>query len=196
MLIAAACACVWSSFKRRSESPLLVHQETKRQEKVSCLFGISRLFPRLPPGQLWCTSPFRLCSRRQPQSSPRDPTEVRASAPSPHPPRWVSRQASRAGECWSAPILCAGISPLNHPHPCGCALLRGSEASPSATRSLRPRRGFLVCGNFSSFHSSLPLVQVPSLFFCLCFFFFFLPYPGTWGVSCLLGGLRSSVSIQ
>ena len=45
-------------------------------------------------------------------------------------------------------------------------------------------------------HSSLPLVQVPSLFFCLCFFFFLLPYPGTWGVSCLLGGLRSSSSVQ
>ena len=27
-------------------------------------------------------------------------------------------------------------------------------------------------------HSSLPLVQVPSLFFCLCFFFFLWPYPG------------------
>ena len=26
-------------------------------------------------------------------------------------------------------------------------------------------------------------------------FSFFLPYPGTWGVSCLLGGLRSSASV-
>ena len=45
-------------------------------------------------------------------------------------------------------------------------------------------------------HRSLPVVQVPSLFFCLCFFFFLLPYPGMWGVSCLLGSLRSSASIQ
>ena len=45
-------------------------------------------------------------------------------------------------------------------------------------------------------HSSLPEVQVPSLFFCLCSFFFLLPYPGTWGFSCLLGSLRSSASIQ
>ena len=45
-------------------------------------------------------------------------------------------------------------------------------------------------------HSSLPLVQAPSLFFCLCCFLFLLPYPGTWGVSCLLGGLRSSASVQ
>ena len=80
VLMAVARAHLRSSFKRRSESPLLAHQETKRQEKVSFLL-----------------------------------------------------------------------------------------------------------------HSSLPLVQVPSLFFCL---FFLLPYPGTWGVSCLLGGLRSSASVQ
>ena len=49
-LIAAAHARLWSSFKRRSESPLLTHQETKRQEKVSCLFSSSRLSPGLPPG--------------------------------------------------------------------------------------------------------------------------------------------------
>ena len=35
-------------------------------------------------------------------------------------------------------------------------------------------------------HSSLPEVQVPSLFFFLCVFFFLLPYPGMWGFSCLL----------
>ena len=49
-LVAAAAALasharLWSSFRRRSESPLLTHRETKRQEKVSCLFGCSRLFP-------------------------------------------------------------------------------------------------------------------------------------------------------
>ena len=44
---------------------------------------------------------------------------------------------------------------------------------PSNTRSLCPRRGFLVCGNLSSF-TAPSLVQVPSLFFCLCFFFFLL----------------------
>ena len=45
-------------------------------------------------------------------------------------------------------------------------------------------------------HGSLPVVQVPSLFFCLSFFFFLLPYPSTWEVSCLLGGLTSSASVQ
>ena len=129
-LMAAARARLWSSFRRRSESPLLAHQETKRQEKVSCLFGSCRPFPGLPPGQLWCTSPFRLCSRRQPQSSPCDPTEARASAPSPRLSRRGSRQAFQAGECCSAPSLRAGVSPLCPPHPCGCTLLRGSEPSP------------------------------------------------------------------
>ena len=38
--------------------------------------------------------------------------------------------------------------------------------------------------------------EAPSLFFCLCFLFFLLPYPGIWGVSCLLGSLRSSASVQ
>ena len=49
-LIAVARARLWSSFRRRSESPLLARCETKRQEKVSCLFGSCRLFPGLPPG--------------------------------------------------------------------------------------------------------------------------------------------------
>ena len=195
-LIAAARARLWSSFRWRSESPLLVHQETKRQEKVSCLFSSSRPFPRLPPGQLWCANPFRLCSRRQPQSSPCDLTEARASAPSPRPPQRMSRQASRTGECWSALILCVGISPLCPPHPCGCTLLRGSEASSLCHPQSPPVKGLPSVWKPFLLHSSLPLVQVPSLFFCLCYFFFLLPYPGTWGVSCLLEGLRSSASVQ
>ena len=125
-LITAAHAHLWSSFRRCSESPLLALQETM----VSCLLGSSRLFPDSIPASCGALAPFRLCSRSQPQSSPWDPTEARASAPSPCPPQRVSRQASRAGECWSAPILCAGISPLCPPHPCGCTLLHGSKASP------------------------------------------------------------------
>ena len=85
-LIAAARALLWSSFRRRSESPLLAHRETKRQEKVSCLFGSCRLFPGLTSGYLWCTKPFRLCSRRQLQSSPCDPTEAEPQLPAPPAP--------------------------------------------------------------------------------------------------------------
>ena len=123
-------------------------------------------------------------------------TEAGASAPSPHPPRWVSRQASRAGECYSALILHAGISPLCPPHPCDCALLCGSEASPLCHPQSPPVKGLPSVWKPFLLHSSLPLVQVPSLFFCLSYFIFLLPYPSTWGVSCLLGGLTSSASIQ
>ena len=114
----------------------------------------------------------------------------------PRPPRRVSRQASRAGECWSALILHAGISLLCPPHPCGCVLLRGSEASPLRHPQSPPAKGLPSVWKPFLLHSSLPLVQVPSLFFCLCCFFFLLPYPSTWGVSCLLGGLTSSASVQ
>ena len=123
-------------------------------------------------------------------------TDARASAPSPHLPRWVSRQASRAGECCLAPSLRAGISPLCPQHPCGCALLRGSKASPLCHPQSPPAKGLPSVWKPFLLHSSLPLVQVPSLFFCLCYLFFLLPYPSTWGLSCLLGGLTSSASIQ
>ena len=173
-LIAAAHARLWSSFRQCSESPLLAHRKTKRQEKVSCLFGSCRLFPGLPPAQLWCANPFRLCSRHQPQSSPYNPTEARDSAPSPRLPRWVSRQASWAGECWLAPILCAQISPLCPPHPCGCALFRGSEASPLCPPQSPPVKGLPSGWKPSSFTApshwcrSHPysLVSVISFFFC------------------------------
>ena len=172
---------------------------TRKQRARKSLLSLRQLqtFSRTPSRLAWRTSPFRLCSRCQPQSSPWDLTpEARASAPSPHLSRWVSRQASRAGECWSAPLLCAGVSPLCPPHPCCCALLRGSEASPLRPLQSPPAKGLPSVWKPFLLHSSLPLVQVTSLFFCLCFFFFLLPYPGTWGVSCLLGGLRSSASVQ
>ena len=92
----------------------------------------------------------------------------------PHPSWWVSRQASRAGEYWSAPILRAGISPLCPLHPCVCALLRGSKAFPAASPHLCPRRGFLVCGNLSSFTApsqrgrSCPYLFVSVFSFSFC----------------------------
>ena len=104
-------------------------------------------------------------------------TEARASAPSPRPPRRVSRQASQAGECWSALILCVGISPLCPPHPCGCALLRGSEASPLCHPQSPPTKGLPSVWKPFLLHGSLPLVQVLSLFFCLCYFLFSFALP-------------------
>ena len=92
----------------------------------------------------------------------------------PRPPRRGSRQASRAAECCSAPSLCAGISPLCPLHPRGCALLRGSEASPLRHPQSPPAKGLLVCGHLSSFTApshwcrSRPysFVSVISFFFC------------------------------
>ena len=114
----------------------------------------------------------------------------------PRPPLRGSRQASHAGECCSALILHAGISPLCPLHPCGCALLRGSEASPLCHPQSLLAKGLPSVWKPFLLHGSLALVRVPSLFFCLCYFFFLLPYPSTWGVSCLLGSLRSSASVQ
>ena len=107
----------------------------------------------------------------------------------------VSRQASQAGECWSAPILCAGISPLCPLHPCCCSLLCGSEAYHTPTPS-PPVKGLPSVWKLFLLHSSLSEVQDPSISFVSVFFFFLLPYPGTWGVSCLLGSLRSFASVQ
>ena len=119
---------------------------------VSCLFCSSQLFLDSLPDSCGTLAPFRLCSCSQPQSSPWDLTSgAWASAPSSHLPWQVSRQASWAGERWSALILCAEISLLCPLHPCCCALLSGSEASLPATRHLHQWRGFLVCGNLSSF---------------------------------------------
>ena len=159
--------------------------------------AVPDIFPDSFAASCGALAPFRLCSCSQPQSSPCDPTsKARASAPSPHLPRWESRQASWAGECWSALILCVGIFLLCPLHPCCCALLRGPEASPLCHLPSAPAKGLPSVWKPFLLHSSLPPVQVPSLFFCLCFFFFLLPYPGTWGVSCFLGALRSSASIQ
>ena len=193
VLIAVAHARLWSLFRRCSESPLLAHQETKTQEKVSCLFGSSILFPRLLPASCGTLAPFRLCSRSQPQSSPWDLTsDARASAPSPYLPQRVSRQASQAGECWSALILCGNPSAAL----CTPVAVLSSMAPklPPAHPPSLPVKGLPSVWKLFLLHSSLPLVQVLSLFFCLLFFL--LLYPGTWGVSCLLGSLRSSVSVE
>ena len=150
-------------------------------------------FPDSLPASCGALAPFRLSSCSQQQSSPWDPTsEAQASAPSPRPPQRVSRQASRAGECWSALILCAGISPLCPLHPCCCALLCGSKAPPPCPRQ---SGGFLVCGNFSSF-TALSQRHKSCLYSFISLFFSLLPCPGTWGFPFLFGSLRSSASVH
>ena len=179
-------------------NPLFLGTRKQRGKKKSLVSSAaSDIFLDSHPATCGALAPFRLCSGSQPQSSPWGLTsEAKASAPSPHPSRRVSRQASWAVECWSAPILCVRISPLCPLHPCCCALLRGSEVSPLCHLQSPPTKGLPSVWKPFLLHSSFPLVQVPSLFFCLWFFFFLLPYPVTWVVSCLLGSLRSSASIQ
>ena len=126
---------------------------TRKQEARKSLLSLRQL-------QTFSRTPSRLAVVRQPLQAVFTPptpvlslgsTDTGASAPIPRPPRRVSRQASRAGECCSAPILCAGVSPLCPPHPCCCALLRGSEAFPLRHPQSPPVKGLLVCGNLSSF---------------------------------------------
>ena len=116
-------------------NPLSLH--TLKQRSLASLAGPD-FFLDSVPASCGALAPFRLCSRSQPQSSPWDLTsEARASAPSPHLPWRVSRQASQAGECWLAPILCVGISPLCPLHPCCCTLLCSPKASSRPILRLR-----------------------------------------------------------
>ena len=149
------------------------------------------------PASCGALVPFRLFTQPTPVLSlGSDLRSQSLSSQYPLPPRWVSREACQAGEGWSALILCASISPLCPLHPCCSALLRGSEASPPPAPPSLPVKGLPSVWKLFLLHSSFPEVQVLSLLFCLCFFFFLLPYPGTWGVSCLWGSLRSSASVQ
>ena len=175
-MIARAHALLWSLLRRCSaicehveqKTSLLAHLETM----VSCLSGRSRRFPDSLPANCGALAPFRLSSHSQPQSSPWGLSyEAQASAPSPHAPWWVSRQASQPSECWSALILCVGVStlpstPLLLHYP---LRLRSSPSSPTV-------RGLASVWKLFLLHSSLPEVQIPSQFLCLLFFsFFFCP---------------------
>ena len=153
-------------------------------------------FPYCLPPSCGTLAPFRLSSYSEPQSSPWDLTsEASASAPSPHLPPWVSRQASQICVLASTDPPCGNLSALPSAPLLLCSPPWSQSFSPSHSPSPTVKELPSVWKLFL-LHSSLPEVQVLSLFFCLCFFFFLLPYAGTWGVSCLLGSLRSSASIQ
>ena len=161
----------------------------------SCLLGRSNIFPDSLPASYGALAPFRLCSRSQLQSSPWDPTEAQASAPSPaHPSGGADKplglvSAVRHHSSVRKSLhfaLCTPVAVLSSVVP---------KLPPTPPPSL-PVKGLPSVWKPFLLRSSLPEVQVPSLFFCLCFFFFLLPYPGMWGVSCLLGSLRSSASVH
>ena len=176
-------------------NPLSLHAAKQRgKKKPLASSAAADFFPGSLPASCGALTPSGCVHAANPSPLPAIRPQLSLSC-QPRPPRRGSRQASRAGECCSAPSLRAGVSPLCPPRPCGYALLRGSEAPPPPP-AVSAREGAPSVWTPFLLHGSLPLVQVPSLFFCLCDFFFLLPYPGAWGVSCLLGGLRSSASVQ
>ena len=194
-LIAMARARLWSSFKWRSESPLLAHQETKRQEKVFCLFAAADFFPDSLPASRGALAPSGCVHAATPSPLPGIRPKPEPQLPAPARPgggaykplglvsagqhRYSVRESLRFALRTPVAALSSVALKLPPPPPAVCA----REGAPSVWKP------FLL-------HSSFPLVQVPTLFFCLCYFFFLLPYPGTWEVSCLLGGLTSSASVQ
>ena len=135
-LIAAACTHLGAPLSS-ALNPLSSRTRKQRGKKKSLAsLAAPDLFPDSLPASRGALAPFRLRSRHQHQSSPCNQTEARASAPSPRLPWRVSRQASRAGECWSAPIgaipapICGNLSAL----PSAPLLLR----SPPWLRSFPP----------------------------------------------------------
>ena len=158
-----------------TQSRNLLSSCTRRQWSLASLAG-SDYFPYSLQASCGALAPFRLCSRRQPQSSLWDLTsEARASVSSPHPPQRVSRQASQADVCWLAPssvweslrfALCTPVAVLS-----SVALKLPPRHPPSLVKGLPSVwKLFLL-------HSSLPEVQVPSLFFCVFFFLFSFALP-------------------
>ena len=138
VLMAAAHAHLWSSFRRRSESPLLAHPETM----VSWLFGSSRLFPDSLPASCGALIPSGCVhAGRQPQSSPCDPTEAQASAPSPARP---GGGADKPLGLVSAGRRRASVRESLHfalRTPVAALSSLAPKPPPSATRSLHPQRG-------------------------------------------------------
>ena len=139
-----------------------------------------------PSGCVHAANPSPLPAIR-PKPEPQPPAPAPAGGGADKPLRLVSAARRRASVRESLRFaLCTLVAALSSVAP---------KLPPSATHSLRPRRGFLVCGNLSSF--TAPSHGCRSRPYSLSLFFLFLlPDPGTWGVSCLLGGLRSSASVQ
>ena len=113
------------------------------------------------------------------------------------PPTLAGEQTSLSGWCVlvGTDPLCGNLSTLPST-PLWLCSPPWLWSFPPLPPTVLPAKGLPSVRKPFLLHSSLPLVQVPSLFFFLCCFFFLLPYPGTWWDSCLLGGLTSSASIQ
>ena len=173
--MAAARARFWSSFKWCSESPLLAHQDTKRQEKVSCLSRSSRLFldslpascgALTPSGCVHAANPSPLPSIR-PKPEPQLPAPARPGGGADKPLGLVSAARRRASVRESLGFALRT--------PVAALFSVAPKLPPSATRSLHPRRAFLVCGHLSSFTAPSHWCRTRPYSFVSVFSFFFCP---------------------
>ena len=175
-----------------------MHHKTKRQEKVSCLFGSSRPFSGDTPGYLWCTSLLQAMFT-QPTPVLSLGSDLRSWSLSSQPPPTPAVEQRSLSGWWvlaGTDPLCRNLSALPSA-PCCCTLLCGSKASPLCYPQSPPVKGASECVE------TFPPSQLPptgagpvpillSLFFL--FSFALSRYMGR--VSCLLIGLSSSASSQ
>ena len=168
-----ARAHLWSSFRWCSESPLLAHPKII----VSCLLGRSRLFldslpagcgTLAPSGCVHAANPSPLPGIWPPKPEPQLPAPTRPGGWADKPLRLVSagwhqfsvRESLRFALSTPVTELFSMALKLPHPH---------------ATPRLRQWRGFLVCGNFSSFTAPSQRCRSSPYSFVSVFSFFFCP---------------------
>ena len=143
---------------------------------VSCLLGRSRLFPGLPPSWLWCTSPLQAVFT-QPIPVLSLGSDLRSSSLSSQPPPAPAGEQTSLSGWWvlvGTDPLCGNLSTL----PSVPLLLRSPPwlwSFPPAQPRLCQWRGFLVCGNFSSFTAPSQWCRSHPYSFVSVFSFFFCP---------------------
>ena len=143
----------------------------------SCLLGKSRHFPRFPPSWLWCTIPLQAVFM-QPTPVLSLGSDLRSlNLSSQSPPVPAAEQTSISG--WWVLVgtdpLCGNLSAL----PSAPLLLRSHPWLRSfplqPTPHLHQWRGFLVCGNFSSFTAPSQRCRSHPYSFVSVFSVFFRP---------------------
>ena len=146
-----------------------MHPETM----VSCLLGRSRLFPRLPPDYLWCISPLQAVFTQPTSVFSLESDLWSPSLSSQPPPTPVDEQTSLSG-WWvlvGTDTLCRNLSTLPSAPLLLCSPLWLQGFPLPVHPPSPPVKGLPSVWKLFLLPSSLPEVQVPSLFFCLCFFF-------------------------
>ena len=113
-------------------NPLSLRTMKQRGKKKSLASSAAAdFFPDSLPASCGALTPSGCVHVASPSPLPEIRPKLSLSS-QPRPPRRLSRQASRAGECWWALSLCAGVSPFFPLRPCCCgirAVSRGSRPS-------------------------------------------------------------------